>query len=1103
MNVLLISQCHKNALKQTRRILDQFAERRGERTWQTAITWQGLDTLRRLLKQTARRNTAVACHWIRGKDHSELLWIVGNTGAFNQQGAVPTGSTEQDVLRARDENDWPNAAAIRLLAALAALFHDLGKANATFQAKLDPGKRRPPADPLRHEWVSLRLLEAFVAGQDDRQWLARLAELPASPDLAWLKRLVKDTNEGHQPSPFCTLRNLASALGWLIVSHHRLPYDPELKPVSSGGQAPSAEDLQQQPASIYATWCGASLAAGVRQGRERRDWEKALADCWVFKHDPPLTSQAWQGRARRLARRALDSPGFLETNWLDNPQVMHLARLTLMLADHHYSSLEDSQERVQGDPGYPLWANTRRKNGQYNQGLDEHLLGVENQIGRIVRALPRLPLELPRLARHRGFKQRSRDPRFQWQDKAYDLAASLRKASQDQGFFGLNMASTGCGKTLANGRIMYALAEPLQGARFTLALGLRILTLQTGQAYRRRLGLGPDDLAVLVGGRAGQELYERNQQYPSPDQQGSESAADLMPEDSYLHYEGSLEPGPLSKWLAMKSEARRLLNAPILACTIDHLAPATEGLRGGRQIAPMLRLMSADLVLDEPDDFGLEDLPALTRLVHWSGLLGCRVLLSSATLPPSLAQGLFAAYLEGRRAFHANRNVTGRPLEVCCAWFDEFACLSGRHAEGESFQEQHRRWVERRLRALEAKAEVRRRARIVPLDVAGDESELSAGMARVVQEGACQLHAEHHSRDPRSGKRVSFGLVRLANIHPLVLVTRALAGLTPPPGLRLHLCCYHSQHPLLVRSALERRLDRLLNRQDAERVFADPELRKVLDNRQEPDQLFLVLASPVAEVGRDHDYDWAVVEPSSLRSIIQLAGRVRRHRAGACQSPNVLLLETNWQSMEKGSNEPAFCRPGFEDRNFPLRSHRLGDLLRPEQYEVLSSAPRIAAPPDPHPQDNLADLEHARLAATMLDDPQKRVSPVTRWWTPQAHLSGQLQRAFPFRYEADGMRDTYALIPDEDTGELEFKRREEDGSYTPQQGCLHPEDLSQAERVELWGETDYPTLLDELALGLDMEPAACARRFGALDLRSREAGRGWLYHPALGFCRRR
>ena len=53
MNVLFISQCTKRALTETRRILDQFAERRGERTWQTSITQAGLDTVRRLLRQTA------------------------------------------------------------------------------------------------------------------------------------------------------------------------------------------------------------------------------------------------------------------------------------------------------------------------------------------------------------------------------------------------------------------------------------------------------------------------------------------------------------------------------------------------------------------------------------------------------------------------------------------------------------------------------------------------------------------------------------------------------------------------------------------------------------------------------------------------------------------------------------------------------------------------------------------------------------------------------------------------------------------------------------------------------------------------------------------
>ena len=76
----------------------------------------GLDTLRRALRKTARRNTAVACHWIRGANQTELLWVVGNPRRFNAQGTVPTNSTARDVLKSQDENHWHSAEAIALMA---------------------------------------------------------------------------------------------------------------------------------------------------------------------------------------------------------------------------------------------------------------------------------------------------------------------------------------------------------------------------------------------------------------------------------------------------------------------------------------------------------------------------------------------------------------------------------------------------------------------------------------------------------------------------------------------------------------------------------------------------------------------------------------------------------------------------------------------------------------------------------------------------------------------------------------------------------------------------------------------------------------------------
>lgn len=1087
MNVMLISQCSKNALTETRRILDQFAERRGNRSWQTAITRQGLITLHRMLRKTARKNTAVACLWIRGRNHSELIWIVGDIRRFNDQGGTPTNTTERDVLRQKDENDWHNAEVIRQMASLAALFHDFGKANQAFQKKLSSNK--PIADAFRHEWVSLRLFEAFVAGDKDTAWLKRLAELPEKADVDWLGNVLHDGVDKKTPAPMKKLPPLAKAVGWLILTHHRMPANPEFN------AGIKTVRLARLPDNIPADWCGAQP--------ESSDKDKAL--CWKFTKGIPFNSNHWREHASRIAKAMLTHRSLLDGQWLDDLYVMHLSRMALMLADHYYSS-EPSHEYY-GDTGYPLIANTDRNTGAPKQRLDEHLIGVEVSASRIVRTLPRLEHQLPRIARHKGFRQRSKDKNFRWQDRAFDLANSLQSRASKQGFFGINMASTGCGKTLANGRILYALSHPQQGARFNIALGLRTLTLQTGDAYRERLGLGSEDMAVLVGGGAIRQLHEhqKKQEQGKLEQTGSESADSLMPEQNFVHFEGSLEDGPLNRWLGNSPDAKKLLSAPILVCTIDHLMPATEGTRGGRQIAPMLRLMSSDLVLDEPDDFGLEDLPALTRLVHWSGLLGSRVLLSSATLPPALIQGLFQAYREGRRIYQYNRGEPGLPLNICCAWFDEFNSSASDHAEDDGFRQTHHRFVDRRLEKLAA-AEQRRKAIIYPLSIAPGQNRESICQALAIslREQLQTLHAEHHNQDPQTGKRVSFGLIRMANINPLVEVAKSLYELGAKENQRIHLCIYHSQHPLLVRSGIERRLDRLLNRKDPNAIFQDEEMQHWLQKHQESDQIFLVLATAVAEVGRDHDYDWAIVEPSSMRSIIQLAGRVRRHRRGACEKPNIHLLDTNVRHLEQGAVKPAFCRPGFEGKESLLNHHNLSKLLTDKQLENIDARPRIHERTPLQPRENLVDLEHARLRALMLGEEQddgRRITSAQTWWNTPAALSGELQRHKPFRHDPMGRR-RYGLLPDEE-GNIEFRCFERYDCPTLVDNLKHDITPNRGHRINFWGEPDYASALEVLAESLGMAPRDCAGKFGVVDLPEKGCEQGWYYHPALGFSRYR
>ena len=1096
MNVLIVSQCSKKALSETRRILDQFAERKGDRTWQTAITEQGLLTLRKLLRKSAKRNTAVACHWLKGANQTELLWIVGNMKEFNAQGVVPTNATSRDILRSMDENQWHTAETISLLAGIAGLFHDFGKANILFQAKLQP-KSALRSEPYRHEWVSLRLFQAFVGEQSDRQWLESLAQIDAVYEAAILARLIKDSPE-NSPNPFKKLPPLACALGWLIVSHHRLPKftqndkssdEPRMDQIDAWMKGKRFSPAWNSPQCQYDDW-------------QAQDWRQV----WEFKHGTPIRSQTWRAKAQSLAKRALKHSPIFENDWLQDAFSSHLARLTLMLADHCYSA--GAVNPKWQDEGYAAYANTDPKTRAQKQKLDEHNVGVGHNAVLLAKNLPKLRQTLPSITRHKGFKQRSRDERFRWQDKAWELAQGVERRTRAQGFFGVNMASTGCGKTFANARIMYGLADEKLGCRFSVALGLRTLTLQTGDALRERLQLESDDLAVLVGSQSVRQLHElrraddaangRNSIPQRPaEQTGSESAEAVLDDFQYLRYDGSLDDGRLSKWLSVSPKLHQLLSAPVLVSTIDHLMPATEGERGGKQIAPMLRLLTSDLVLDEPDDFDLADLPALSRLVNWAGMLGARVLLSSATLPPALIQGLFDAYVAGRKCFNAACGESGGSAHaaaaVCCAWFDEFSAKQSDHADLAGFTLAHEQFVSKRIKNLAEKQQNLRQAQLLAVKaVSASTPDVVGAMAGVIHAGIHRLHSAHHQVHPVSGKRVSIGLVRMANIKPMVAVARAVLAKAALSGHRVHFCIYHSQHPLLVRSKMEQALDAALTRHQPEKLWQAPAVKAALAGQPEQNHLFVVFATAVAEVGRDHDYDWAIAEPSSMRSLIQLAGRIQRHRQQSPASPNLLILNKNYKALKGDS--PAYCQPGFESKVFPLRSKDLNEILTLAQYQFISAAPRIQARANPDSGGNLVDLEHVHLAAKLFGNKDMAIHAAL-WWRHQAHWCYELQRKTPFRQS--GKDEQFVLYLEDETEKPLFHCVAETGELgLVDQSRFERVDIELGGGVQAWLDNDVKTLLEDIAGVMEMELADASRKFA--ELRLRETDKRWSYHPWFG-----
>jgi CRISPR-associated endonuclease/helicase Cas3 len=1084
-----------------------------------------------LLRKTARKNTAVACHWIRGKDHSELMWIVGDASQFNLQGAVPTNTTSRNILRAGDENDWHSLEAIKLFSQLAALLHDLGKASVAFQRRLQGQLQE--RNLYRHEWVSLRLFQAFVGQDDDRSWLARLAEVEGFNEQDWIAdgRYQRDGLNAVSFTPFAALPPLAKAIGWLVVTHHRLPVVPVMENGAQQWLGSRANDfswshLENPLDAVDHRWNEVFRPAELAQ-REAY---------WRLAGTLPVMQQSWKKQAARVAKRLLVLQQKQSGEWLDNPYVMHLSRLCLMLADHHYSSLglDKSHQPVSARQPFlvkddALFANTTKGN-RLNQTLTEHLLGVASGAGAISHALPGFEQHLPRLANHRGLRKRAGSSRFAWQDKAFDAASSLHDRAQEQGAFIVNMASTGCGKTLANARILYALSDPQLGMRATYALGLRTLTLQTGRSYRSDLHLDDDELAILVGGSASRALFELYE--AQAEQTGSASIQSLMEEGSHVLYEGNSADHPLLSRALHNADIAKLLSAPMLVCTVDHLVPATESLRAGRQIAPMLRLMSSDLILDELDDYDLNDLPALTRLVYWVGLLGARVILSSATLPPALVEGMFRAYRAGRQHYTKNRGSgVGATdiLETPCLWVDEFGAQQLSVTEVSAFIQQHQQFVSHRVRKL-SQAEPLRRAEILPVSIQSQTPEqIYAELAQVMRAGCLRLHHAHAEADPISGKQVSFGVVRMANIEPLVEIAKVFYTMNAPENTQIHLCVYHSRFPLAQRSAIENLLDTTFNRRDESglAVYRLSAIRSLLDSTSAHHQVFIVLASPVCEVGRDWDADWALAEPSSMRSLIQLAGRVQRHRRKVRHEPNLLLLDAPIKHFTlHRQGEAVYQKPGFEKAGgtFSLNSHWLHELLKEEEYLVLSATPRISPrmESERRAQDNLVDLEHARMAAAMCPRPVQAATSRRRvaraglepdeaapcWQYPQALLTGVLPQQQPFR-DSSGMRTcTLAFLPDEEEETLLLHRVEDDPSTRG--GNLYVM-VDSSERREMplqpgtgispWGDFELLDLLRMHADALDISLRICAEKMATVEVL--HSDRGWYWHRWLGFINRK
>lgn len=891
MHVFFVSNCQKRALKRSRALLDSYAVRTGPNCWATPITQEALEELHRALKRTATRQTSVACFINQGMRGMKLLWIVGSKNAFSDDGRFATGTTGQ-VRAHREVPTWVRAAS--LLALAAGKMHDIGKSSVLFAQKLRGERETMKADPVRHEWLSAKLLQAMRV--NGRNWPAAWKTLPQDvKELTLAGRII----QGNHAPAACTAQE---AIDLAILTHHSL-----LGP--------------------------ASRAVGMLPDTSLHVRPSVMQSDMQYQSAGTIDETIWNDyfhAEQRLEALTTDTP---PTFWR---ALCWYARAALIFADHTVSA-EKAREAA---PAGALLANTyKNEQGQRipNQTLDWHLATVGTRAAEVAYQMHHLRLPTLSLATVQTICQPSVG-RFDWQNHAAAaLAAIQHQQAQDPALYiptlVLNTAGTGSGKTRMNVRSCCVLRP--EAARVAIALNLRALTLQTGAAMRQGLGIDASELATVIGDHITQQLFEKNALSTDDDENPIE--AEFICDGTEIELPAWLEP--LFPPSAQKN--RLVLTAPLLVSTIDYLIAAGEPGRQGHHVRAYLRLLSSDLVLDEIDSYDPQALVAVLRLVQLAASHGRNVVCSSATLPAPLLRSIVAAFNSGIRL---RESLTGHTTGFYLAAIDDLLTPEVQqlcsHPEELSAILAWQRKRQTLLVQTLAQRPVYRKAQRIAVPEATTQA-----WTRAAVQACATMHQAQQWSVGNTGVSISIGLVRVANIPTAIALARTLCQGLGDDTIMVRVAAYHAGDFLINRAHKEKRLDRLLTRHHGNaRIENDAEVQNMVASAQTAGKTSLaliVVATPVEEIGRDHDFDWAVVEPSSAHSIVQTAGRVNRHRLQPVSVANVGILQYNLRHCRNAENQRdkhcAFVYPGLEQIKVPTSvfeepasthlSHDLHELL--------------------------------------------------------------------------------------------------------------------------------------------------------------------------------
>lgn len=526
---------------------------------------------------------------------------------------------------------------------------------------------------------------------------------------------------------------------------------------------------------------------------------------------------------------------------------------------------------------------------------------------------------------------------FYWQ--AQVKQASMTLQAEDVGAFVVMAAGTGRGKTKGCATFM---GNARASGRYSILLSMRSLTFQTAKAYLNdTIGYHPDQVAMFVGDdilkrRFREERKQRRQllrqRKVTP---GTDNQLALHDPEHAVLYSGQVNTRSIAlSSLQDDHFLLRALSAPVSVMTVDHVI-RTLNLRKSSDLLQILPLLTTDLVLDEIDDYRGQDLVTMGRLIELAGQFGRRVVIASATLPKTIVEGFYDAYCQGYEVYQAMQGAGphralvmthmapyvseahGKESFIACYERTMAAFCEQERQQSVAHPRRTLRNAKDLLLPLSRKAmpdsAFRDQLQAVSKIVSGSYSRYSVAQAQhhyyqCAMASAFLLHGNNALCN--EGVRYSAGAIRFnsvvsAQAYMRWVASNQMAEAYAKMGVTLKFICYHAQNLGLTRYLQESFLDQHLKRGAMNAGAEDPllacdDVQATFDHAREQghrDVLFIIVTTSIFETGRDYDLDWAVLEPCSTASIVQFAGRIRRHREQLHHKINLLILPCSQEAL--------------------------------------------------------------------------------------------------------------------------------------------------------------------------------------------------------------